>query len=212
MPSNPLAQSTGTRLWVAPSGSDSAPGTETAPLRTIARAFSLAAPGQRVTLKPGTYPDRVISAPRGTSKKPITLEPDTGARAVVTAGFKLDGAAYVRVRGLVFDGTGSTDWARASGPRTTSSSPATEILGYREQALLIKSGTDVHLIRNHIHLTGGSWPLHDHGIYCEYARRAIVVNNLVYDMIDGYGVHAFGDCDDAQVVYNTIAFRTSRRA
>jgi hypothetical protein len=126
VPSDPLPQSTGTRRWVDPNGSDSAPGTAAAPLRTIVRAFSLAAPGQRVTLRTGTYPDRVISAPRG-------------------------GTSIWSSNNIEFSGL--------------------EIFGYWGAGAAHQIGHGRSPLRNRIHPTGGSWPLHDHGIYCEYARR-----------------------------------------
>ncbi|MEI6808057.1 MAG: right-handed parallel beta-helix repeat-containing protein [bacterium] len=51
-------------LHVATSGKDTDPGTKAAPLRTIQRAASLAQPGDVITVRGGTYRER-ISPPRG---------------------------------------------------------------------------------------------------------------------------------------------------
>ena len=53
-----------TELHVAPAGSDSAPGTPAAPLKTIQRAAELAQPGDIVTVHEGVYRER-INPPRG---------------------------------------------------------------------------------------------------------------------------------------------------
>src|SRR5438309_187585 len=45
----------GGSLYVAPSGSDSNPGTIAKPLRTLARAVAGAGPGDTIVLKDGTY-------------------------------------------------------------------------------------------------------------------------------------------------------------
>ena len=60
--------------WVvSPTGNDTAPGTEAAPLRTISRAIAMAKPGHRIRVLAGTYAERIVldaSAPAGTADAP----------------------------------------------------------------------------------------------------------------------------------------------
>src|SRR5436190_4506827 len=55
-----------TSLYVSPAGSDSSPGTDVQPLRTIARAATLAAAGTTVIVAPGTYSEPMVSSSSGT--------------------------------------------------------------------------------------------------------------------------------------------------
>ncbi|HEY8205892.1 MAG TPA: right-handed parallel beta-helix repeat-containing protein [Myxococcaceae bacterium] len=59
---------------VAPSGSDSSPGTEASPFRTIRHAIAAVAPGEAVFVAAGTYAETLALGPRaGQDGKPITL-------------------------------------------------------------------------------------------------------------------------------------------
>lgn len=57
--------------FVAPSGSDTAPGTLAAPFRTVGRAIAVASSGQTIVLRAGTYHESVV-IPTG---KTLTLQP-----------------------------------------------------------------------------------------------------------------------------------------
>ena len=82
-----------------------------------------------------------------------------------------------------------------------------EITGYPgiAQGILLKEGSDdVHMLGNRIHDVGGEWPEHEHAIYCDSANRPIMANNLIYSSRAGYGIHLFGNCDNALVTNNTV--------
>ncbi|WP_405866300.1 right-handed parallel beta-helix repeat-containing protein [Streptomyces sp. NBC_00005] len=72
-------------LVVAPNGDDSAPGTLARPLRTIQKAVDLAAPGDVIAVRGGTYAltDNITIATSGTASQPITLSAYQGERVVV---------------------------------------------------------------------------------------------------------------------------------
>jgi hypothetical protein len=59
----PPTVATGRTWWVAPSGSDSAAGTPTAPLRTLQAAADGAQPGDEIRVRPGVY-YQALAAPR----------------------------------------------------------------------------------------------------------------------------------------------------
>lgn len=206
-----LPASEGGAVYVDPAGDDDAPGTAERPLRTVSAGLERARPGERVLLRTGVYPDWAEGAPRGTARAPITVAPAPGARPVITHGFKLNGAAYVRVAGLTFDGAtnpagfGTSIWRshHVEFARNT-------IRGYGRpggsnvQGILINDGaSDIRLIGNDISDLGAV-DRHDHGIYCASGRRVVIANNVIRDMRQGYGVHLFGDCDGVTIVHNTI--------
>ncbi|MET9827925.1 right-handed parallel beta-helix repeat-containing protein [Streptomyces sp. NPDC006385] len=72
-------------VYVATNGSDSNPGTLTAPLRTIQRAVDLAKPGSTIQIRGGTYAPstniRLLKS--GTASRPITLRGHNGERVVI---------------------------------------------------------------------------------------------------------------------------------
>ena len=72
-------------LVVATNGNDSAAGTLTQPLRTIQKAVDLAAPGDVIAVRGGTYAltDNITITHSGTASQPITLGAYQGERVVV---------------------------------------------------------------------------------------------------------------------------------
>ena len=83
----PVTLPTYKRVWVvSPTGSDTAGGSETAPLRTISRAITLAGPGELIRVRSGTYTERVLisgSVRSGTAEAPITLQGEGNPRIVL---------------------------------------------------------------------------------------------------------------------------------
>ncbi len=55
----PAASAAGATIHVSPTGSDTAAGTSTNPVRTLARAVSMATSGSTVLLRGGTYRESV---------------------------------------------------------------------------------------------------------------------------------------------------------
>lgn len=65
-------------------GDDAGDGAPGRPLRTIARALALVAPGTRVVLHAGVYREMALAAVGGSATAPITLEAAPGERAVIS--------------------------------------------------------------------------------------------------------------------------------
>ncbi|HYO74413.1 MAG TPA: right-handed parallel beta-helix repeat-containing protein [Archangium sp.] len=84
---SPVTTPTYKRVWVvSTTGSDTASGAETAPLRTISRAITLAGPGELIRVRSGTYTERVLisgSVRSGTVDAPITLQGEGNPRIVL---------------------------------------------------------------------------------------------------------------------------------
>ncbi|RKH03237.1 DUF1565 domain-containing protein, partial [Corallococcus sp. CA053C] len=95
-------------LWVSPTGSDSAAGTQALPLRTVARALSQVKPGEAVFLLSGTWREHVqLTEKQGTAAKPLTLRAAPGATAILKGG-SIGATALVDVSGAYWNIEGLT--------------------------------------------------------------------------------------------------------
>jgi parallel beta-helix repeat protein len=82
------ALQTSTNYYVSPSGSDSNPGTDTAPFKTLAKALSILKAGNTLYIRGGTYNAPATGwqfANSGTANQPITITNYPGERVVLTA-------------------------------------------------------------------------------------------------------------------------------
>ena len=73
--------------WYASSGSnasDSNPGTRDHPVKSVAKAVSLAKPGDTIVFDPGTYPCSEVKVPDGAQDLPIILRSDGKGKVVFT--------------------------------------------------------------------------------------------------------------------------------
>lgn len=79
-------------IFVSESGDDRATGSIRSPLRTIQRAAELAQPGDTITVRAGTYRERV-DPPRGgdSAERRITFRAAPGERVVITGSERLQG-------------------------------------------------------------------------------------------------------------------------
>lgn len=92
-------------LYVSPTGSDSNPGTQTAPVRTIARADALAGPGSTVHVAPGIYK---VSAPSLGAAGIKTIKSGTAtARIKFVSDVKWGAKLIVSGTGITWDSRGS---------------------------------------------------------------------------------------------------------
>ncbi len=77
----------------AAAGNDSTgSGSSSSPWKTISKAASVAAAGDTVRIRSGTYRETVRPANNGTASAPITFEPDAGANVTVSGADQLTGA------------------------------------------------------------------------------------------------------------------------
>ena len=60
--------------FVAPGGSDTNPGSKTAPFKTIQKAATLMQAGDRCLIRAGTYRETVVPSNSGKDQAPITFE------------------------------------------------------------------------------------------------------------------------------------------
>lgn len=90
-------------LYVATTGSDTNPGSYSSPFLTIQKAASVAAPGQTVVIRAGTYRESVTPVQSGTSARPITYTAHPGEKVTISGtepvtGWAVDSGAVYRAR------------------------------------------------------------------------------------------------------------------
>ncbi len=99
---SPLAVAT--TYYVSPSGSDSNPGTSSAPFRTISKAASMVTAGGTVQVYAGIYYEQVTVASSGTASAPITIRAAAGQQVIVDGGMARDRGFMLNGSYLVVDG------------------------------------------------------------------------------------------------------------
>lgn len=182
-----------TRTWyVSPQGSDSASGSETAPLRTIMRGVRAASPGERVLVRAGTYAEaiRIDSAVKaGTAQQAIVLEGEKGAKLVQPSSTATGQVGiqrpYWTVRGFEIDLGGAIAYAAwFSGDTTGSRLENVDAHGGRSGAgvSVHGGGHDVTIANSRIHDFHHHQGEDSHGIFIQPTARAVsVVGNEVWD-------------------------------
>lgn len=210
--------------YVSPTGSDSNPGTQAAPWKTIKKSITSLQPGDTLIVGGGTYTERVkgstgsLHLPRGTSSLPITVKAATGEKPVIK------GVLWVRyVDYWTWDGVGVM-WDDQTGTasehmvkihesnyfRLTNS----EIWGARSYAgLLIGNDTKNFTIdRNYFHDTYPSNDLNqDHLIYIGGLNSGpgLIEKNIFKNSPNGRGIKiGHGSGDTSPMGYATIRYNT----
>jgi Protein of unknown function (DUF1565) len=110
------ATSSGNNYYVSTSGSDSNPGTQTAPFATIKKASTLATPGTTVHVAPGTYTQAIATTTSGIATARITyisdvkwgakIVPSSTTHAATGGGIWYNSGSYVDIVGFDMVGTG----------------------------------------------------------------------------------------------------------
>ncbi len=210
----------GNTFYVATTGSDSNPGTETSPFRTFNHGVSVLKPGDVLLVKPGTYAENNADGiPSGTSwSAPVTvkaydpanrpiLRPSSGADKVLL----FDGPQqYIIIDGFVLDATNIVSNAikltsGASHIRIQNTevhdSPGVGILLTGSANFNEFINIDTHGAKN----LAGSGGTYNHGIY-------IATSNNLLDKVrsysnSGYGIHVYNDGGGVSnnVVRNSVA-------
>jgi len=223
--------------YVAPTGSDAAPGTSARPFRTLARAAGAAAPGDTIVLRDGVY---VMGDSSGTGYAVtirtaglpdawITVRAEHKGRAIldcrdICAGhLNFDtGAAYWRIEGLVFEGAAAISILMNSIPAAHDLMfKGNEIRSVARHYTDSQLGMDgVYAGEGHYNLTfdgnvfhhiGRTGPrhmqAHDHGLYL-HSSGTTIVNNIFYAPISGWGIQTASGFSGL-IANNTFAFPMS---
>lgn len=204
-----LPPSAGTTFYVATGGSDANPGTATHPWRTIQKALSTLAAGQRAVVRAGTYVENLRMSRAGSPLAPITVEAYPGERPVLTAAgshpLEISGSgAYFRFRGFVIERAPGNSGGNVDiyGHHVELSS--NEIRHGRDQG--VYTDEDSHhaqILGNSIHHNGQGVIHQSHGIYLQ-GNDHLVANNVITDHVKGFGIQVYDKGSRAIVTGNTI--------
>jgi len=202
----PLPASTGTTFYVSTSGSDSNPGTQTLPWRTIGKATRTLIAGQRALVRAGTYAERVELSRSGTASAPITIAAFPGEQPIITGRVKTYNAAYARIAGFEIVGSTSLNPSDVvlyvSGGHHLEFSSNEIRNGAKSGIYVDEASHHVQFIGNWIHDNGSSGTF-DHGLYWSHGSYGLIANNVVEDNA-AYGIHLYPAADDLIVTSNTI--------
>jgi hypothetical protein len=219
-----------TELYVAPDGLDSNPGTRNAPLRSLARAAQVVAPGTIVHVLPGTYHGGFRTTIDGRANARIVFRAVERWRARIVpppvSGTTMawdNRASYVDIEGFDVDGSLDADLPGAS-------------TGLRWTIGIYSGGSFNRIVGNHVHHVATTIPctsaggsgigvdsyyrgrnsdvignsVHDigppdcrwvQGIY--FNTPGSIRNNVVYRIAEA-GIHLWHDAHDVVVANNTV--------
>lgn len=198
-------------LVAAPTGSDKAPGTEAAPLRTAQRLVDKLAAGQTGCLRGGTYTAALRFNHGGTTGAPLTLASYPGEQAKVVGRIYIpEGSNNVTVTRLSLDGRNASNL-----PSPTVNSSDVTFTGNDvtngHTAICFDLGNAIYgkairvtIDRNRIHGCGRLPATnHHHGIYNEDSTSVTISWNLIYDNADR-GIQLYPNAQNATIVHNVI--------
>ncbi len=207
-------------LYVSASnGSDSNSGAQSAPLKSITKAASLAKPGTTVHVLPGTYPGGFKTTTSGTASARIIYKSETKWAAKISpnnasyvwdnrgnytdiVGFEIDGSGSAQTtHGLYIAGSNSSvqyNHVHHIATSATCNSAGGSAIGTDHYYL----GVNNDVIGNVVHHIGTPSCAYIQGIYISTSGN--VKNNLAYNIGAG-ALHLWHDATSVNVVNNTVA-------
>jgi parallel beta-helix repeat protein len=211
-------------FYVAPTGSDTNPGTKSAPFKTIARAARAVLPNSTVHVAPGTYAGGFKTTVSGSASARIYFVSTTkwGARIVPPASSSNSTAwdnrgSYVDIIGFQIDGTSSqagTKWLHGiynGGSydvikgnwvhHIASNVPCTSAGGSAIGVDSYYHGVKSDVIGNLVHDIGPAGCRFIQGIYI--STSGTVKNNVVYRVAEG-AIHLWHDATNVIITNNTV--------
>ncbi len=198
--------------YAATGGSDGAAGTADAPFRTAQKLADSLSAGQTGCLATGVYDESLRLNHGGTPGNPIRLTSAPGGRATLVGRLYVPDSSNDAVfADLNLDGTNPDNLSSpmVAGDRITFT--GNDVTDHHTSicfGLGSDSGwgtaVDVVIDGNRIH-DCGRLPAtnHDHGIYVESTRNAVITNNYIYDNADR-GIQLYPDAQGTKIANNVI--------
>ena len=200
-------------LWVAPTGSDRAPGTQERPLRQISRAAQMVVPGAVVHVAPGNYA-AVTTTRDGKPGKPITFISDRKWEAHVLADRARSAwtntAAWIVIDGMDISGSQYNGILTfASHGRflhnhihdVNAPSCARGGAGIVAETYVASDNDTVGNVIDHINAPRGCSRVH--GIYYQSPHAGRILDNIVY-ATSGWGIHLWHNARYVTIANNTV--------
>jgi parallel beta-helix repeat protein len=198
-----LPESTGPTYYVSTSGSDTNPGTATAPWRTIQKAFDTLRIGEIALVHGGVYNENLVFRHSGLPNNPITVRNYPGEQPVVRPALTspsyplrlTTGAAYFRFQGFVVEDAVGASIQNVYGAGSNPGAHDYEISNcdirdaHNSTGVFIdNTNYHVYLLGNRVHDNNEPLPSHQHqAIYVE-ANDSVVADNLTYHETNGWGI------------------------
>ncbi len=215
--------------YVSPTGSDANAGTQSAPFRTIGRAYSRAVGGDRILAQPGTYTDYQSGwglhlNKSGTASAPITIKSVQRGLAIINAGsqsnrpyaFYVDGA-YNVIDGFKITGAPNsavTIWGSNNrfvnneiynnGRRVPSNGSGNA--GFYSD----RTTSGNYYGQNYVHDNGVPGRTLDHGLYLCGKNETIVNSIVVGHPGDGLQIAGYATVSGMKVYNNVFAHNGDR--
>lgn len=212
-------------LYVAPSGSDSNPGTRAEPFKTLLRAAQAVTPGTTVHVAPGIYTGGIKTTTSGTAEARILFQSTErwGAKIVPRLDSQTSTAwnnrgDYVDIVGFDVDGSqyqGGIKWSTGVYNGASYNSirhnhvhdigldiPCVSGGGAGIGVDSYYRGIQSEVIGNYVHDIGPGDCRFVHGIYA--STSSMVKNNIVY-RIAGVGIHLWHDANNVIITNNTVS-------
>jgi parallel beta-helix repeat protein len=206
--------------YVATDGSDSNPGTEEQPFRTLAGGVRNLSPGDTVYVKSGTY--TVVDIPSGASwDNPVTIAAYPGHSPVIVKSVQdviplhFINTRYIVIDGFVIDGTNATHGIKITGESSGRRADHiriqnSEISYAQADGIFVTPGSDGNeFINLQVHDNGTSD--FNHGIYIASSDN-IVEDCSIHDNM-GWGVHVYsgsGTGVDNNIIRNNAIYDNGR--
>lgn len=214
-------------FYVSPTGSDSSPGTEAAPWRTLPFAFSQLDPGETLRVRGGVEPsDSTAARTRpadyvgdlvytrvGTADRPITIENYPGETPILEPAtrepLRVKGdAAYTTFRGLAIQRA----FPASKYQNVYVLERANHVRFERGLIRWARHGSGIFvdnttsaidLVGNRVYENNEAGVQHQ-GIYHE-GSGSVIARNVVYGHTNGFGIQVKTGADNIQVSQNTVA-------
>ena len=202
-------------LYVATTGSDSNPGTQARPFKTITKAASMAKANTTVHVAPGTYNGNVTTKVSGTSSGRIRFVSDTkwGAKIVGTGKevMWLNNGSYIEINGFDISGPGRLGIQNMGSNTLVTNNRVHHITvsggctgsggaGIVNASYTSSAGDIVGNVVHDIGKPGGCNGVQ--GIYSSN-KGSKILNNVVY-RASSYGIHLWHAATDSTIANNTV--------
>jgi len=195
--------------YASPGGSDAWSGSASRPFRTVQRLANALRAGQTGCLLRGTYVGNVVitadrvklaSVARVRARLRGYIWIRDSANGVTLSHLSIDGhdvgpiTVQVQGDGALLRRLNITNRNK----RNSNNTGSCVLLG-----IVGAPAVRPQVVRSRIHHCGGGNGGHDHAIYTEFTRRAVIRNNYLYDN-PGFGVSMYPDTQNALIEHNVI--------
>ena len=220
-----LARAQAADLYVSTQGSDSNPGTSSAPFNSITYAYSRASAGTTIHVLPGVYYDYTSGwgihlGKSGSASSPIVLHSETRGAAVIDGqnasgrneGFYIDGSyntvdgfeiRYCPSGGIAIYGNGNRI---INNHIHNNGNPASSSTNGRDGAYSNPGTSGNYYGGNYIHDNGRAGSNLDHGLYLCGQNEMIINNILMHNAACGLQVAGYTTVSNMKVYNNVIAW------